>query len=183
MLARDGSNFAAWYRHSSQEHQDAMGGFIQALREVLDGFQGIRLERVGREARVFLVVFGEGEARHELALDELSDGQRALMALYALIRLTSGRGYTLLIDEPDNYVSLPEIQPWLVELSDAAGAGLEQAILCSHNPEVIDYLASKHGHLLERETTGVTRVSLLSAIPLDGGMRLSTVIARGWERQ
>ena len=34
---------------------------------------------------------------------ELSDGQRALIVLYALTFLTAGQGRVLLIDEPFNY--------------------------------------------------------------------------------
>ena len=41
----------------------------------------------------------------------------------ALTFLTIGRGQAVFIDEPVNYVGLPEIQPWLTSLADACGSG------------------------------------------------------------
>ena len=121
LLLRDGSNFAAWYRHIFQERQDLVPAFSKALEQVIDGFRGVRLAQVGTDTRAFLAVFQEGDSRFELRLDELSDGQRALIAVHALVHLAAGQGYSLFLDEPDNYVALAEIQPWLLALEDACG--------------------------------------------------------------
>lgn len=51
VLVRDGSNFASWYRHMMLEHQDLVRDFVAAVRDVIDDFASIRLERVGTEAR------------------------------------------------------------------------------------------------------------------------------------
>ena len=90
-----------------------------------------------------------------MRLDEISDGQRALITLYALIHLTEGQRHTLFLDEPDNYVALPEIQPWLMALADACGEVVSQVVVCSHHPELIDYLGGDSGLLLQREKSGV----------------------------
>jgi len=181
LLNRDGQNFSAWYRHIFQERQDLVPDYINALREVIDGFSGIRLEKVGQETRAFMVIFEEDDKRYELRLNELSDGQRALIALYALVFVTAGQGYTLFLDEPDNYIALPEIQPWLIELSDASGDRLPQTVICSHHPELIDYLGAERGLLLQRETSGVIVVRHLQH-QSEGGLKLSELVARGWER-
>lgn len=176
-LKTDGSNFASWYRHQIQERQDLILGLVEALREIIADFQSIRMEKVGTEARAFLIAF---EGRYELRLDELSDGQRALIALYSLLHLAEEQD-VLCLDEPDNFVALSEIQPWLMALSDACGTRPRQAILCSHHPELIDYLGNEAGVLLKRESTGSTTTRRLSEIPLDGGLKLSEILARGWE--
>ena len=105
-----------------------------------------------------------------------------LIALYSLVRLAAGQGYTLFLDEPDNYVALSEIQPWLVELADACGDTVPQAVLCSHHPELIDYLGADRGVLLEGESSGVTRAKTLADGVVDDGLKLSERIARGWEQ-
>jgi predicted ATPase len=179
-LRPDGGNFASWYRHQIQERQDLILGLVEALRKVIGDFQSIRMEKVGSEARALLVVFEGRSGRYELRLDELSDGQRALIALYALVHL-AGKQDILFLDEPDNFVALSEIQPWLIALSDACGVRPRQAILCSHHPELIDYLGSEAGVLLKRESSGSITTRRLSEIPLDGGLKLSEIIARGWE--
>ncbi len=88
-------------------------------------------------------------------------------------------GHTVLIDEPENYVSLPEIQPWLMELNDACGGGFPQAVLISHHPELIDYLGPECGKWIERDPLGPTRVKDLPK-QIEKGLKLSEQIARGW---
>lgn len=182
LLRRDASNFSAWYRHVLLEHQDMVLGFTEAMADVIDGFKGIRLKSVGTDTRALEVIFEEQGSRYELGLDEVSDGQRALIALYSLVKLSAGQGYTLFLDEPDNYLALREIQPWLIELADACGGAVPQAVLCSHHPELIDYLGGDRGVLLQRESSGVTTVRTLGETREETGLKLSELVARGWEK-
>jgi len=181
VLQRDGRNFADWYRHILLERQDLVYDFTKALEEAIDGFKGIRLEKVGLDTRALIVQFEERGERYELRLEEISDGQRALVALYALIRLAAGQGYTFFLDEPENYIALHEIQPWLVELADRCGETFPQAVLCSHHPELIDYLGGDRGLLLKRESSGVTTVRKFPEMSKNGALKLSEILARGWE--
>lgn len=181
VLDRDARNFSAWYRHVLLERQELVPEFIKALEAVIDGFRGIRMEKVGLDTRALMVLFDQFGARYELRLDEISDGQRALIALYSLVRLAAGQGYTLFLDEPGNYLALTEIQPWLVGLADACGADVPQAVLCSHHPELIDYLGGDRGLVLKRESSGATVVRSANELAVEGGLKLSEVIARGWE--
>jgi predicted ATPase len=183
VLEVDGGNLASWYRHQIQERPDRMHSVVEVLRTVIEGFDTLRTERVGSEARVLTVAFASEDGRYELRLDELSDGQRALIALYALVHL-AGDQDVLFLDEPDNYLALTEIQPWLIALSDASGVRPRQAILCSHHPELLDYLGAEAGMLLQREASGGVIVRpLQQAIgqQTDSGLRISEIVARGWE--
>ena len=182
MLDRDARNFSAWYRHVQLEQPGQVSQFNDALKDVVDGFQEIRLQQAGLNTRALMIKFAENGKRYELRLDEISDGQRALIALYALVRLAAGLGYTLFLDEPENYVALAEIQPWLMELADNCGDAVPQAVLCSHHPELIDYLGGAHGLLLYRESSGVTKLKNIADASNEQGLKLSEIIARGWER-
>jgi hypothetical protein len=166
VLMRDARNFAAWYQHVVLDRQDLVPDLTLSLREVIDGFRGIRLPLVGL---------------YELRLDELSDGQRALIALYSLLRLGVDQGFTFFLDEPENYVALAEIQPWLTQLADACGGSVRQAVLSSHHPELVDYLGLDRGIVLRREDSGQTVTKAAKELTLDGGPKLSEIIARGWE--
>jgi ATPase subunit of ABC transporter with duplicated ATPase domains len=179
-LQVDGANFSAWYRHQIQERQDLVIHLVENLRKFIDDFHSIRIEKVGSEARAFIVVFGTGGKRYELRLDELSDGQRALIALYAFVYLAGERDI-LVLDEPDNYLALAEIQPWLMALSDTCGTKLRQAVICSHHPELIDYFGSEVGVFLKREKSGGITARRLSEMGLDASLKLSEIVARGWE--
>lgn len=181
ILERDAHNFAAWFQHIQLERPDKVADFTTSLKDILHGFEGIRLVKVGLESRALMIAFRNENQKFELKLDEVSDGQRALIALYALIILAGEQGYTLLLDEPDNYISLQEIQPWLIQLHEACGDQVPQAILCSHHPELIDFLGPECGLLLSLETSGVVRISdLVSQNNDKPDIKLSERLARGW---
>src|ERR1035438_8231016 len=50
----------------------------------------------------------------QFRFNELSEGQRCLICLYAILHFVLAKGHTAILDEPDNFVSLREIQPWLM---------------------------------------------------------------------
>jgi predicted ATPase len=180
-LASDGANFASWYRYISQEHQDKVFLLTEKLRGTVPGFHAFKLEQAGKH-RILKVGFTTDEPKSEpeyFDFDRLSDGQRVMIVLYALILGLQDPGTVLFLDEPENYVSLPEIQPWLMEVNDACGDGFAQAVLISHHPELIDYFAPDCGIWVDREPLGPSRVSGMPKVT-EGGLKLSEQIARGW---
>jgi predicted ATPase len=183
VLAPDGSNFASWYRHQLQERPELTYRLVEVLRKVIDGFHSMQMESVGSETRALTLTSHQGGQECRLKLDELSDGQRAMIALYALLHLSTEKD-VLLIDEPDNYLALAEIQPWLMALSDACGRGPRQAVICSHHPEAYDYMGADAGVLLKRESAGVVTARPLKEVlasQAGSGLKLSEIVARGWE--
>ena len=182
VLSRNMENFVSWYRFLSQEHQGAMLAIFQELKRVIPGFNSFSVKEAG-EARVLKVLLDRpGGNGRPLTYDfgELSDGQRVLVALYALLFGLKDEGISLFLDEPDNFVALREIQPWLTALTDSCGEGVEQAILISHHPEIIDHLALSSGRWFDRDSNGPTRVTDKPNAQVDG-LKPSESMARGWE--
>ncbi len=182
-LSRRMENFVSWLRRLSHEHLEAMLEVFEQLKQVLPGFRSFRLLEAGEDSKEMKVVFDHpDDSRKSFSLDfrQLSDGQRAMIALYTLIHGLRNERLTLLLDEPDNYVSLREIQPWLTSLEDACGEQFEQAVLISHHPEIINYLGSSSGRWFSRAETGYVLVQPQSLAPTNG-LSLSETIARGWE--
>jgi predicted ATPase len=180
-LNRDGTNFSSWYRYVSQEHQDKVIQLTEQLRKVIPGFRIFKLEQEGTH-RILRVGFTDASRKDSIFyfdFEELSDGQRVIIVLYSLLIGLQDLGHTVFLDEPENYVALPEIQPWLMELRDACGEGFPQAVLISHHPELIDYLGSECGRWLERDPLGPTRVKKLPEVA-EPGLKLSELVARGW---
>ena len=184
----DLSDFACWYRHSMQERPREIGELFDSLSQVLDGFRALELVQDGEVARTLKVRFEtlvQKEAPRtlssfQLSFQELSDGQRALIALYTLLHMTKNQTITLCLDEPDNFVALAEIQPLIFEFCDATEEKGPQVIFASHHPEIIDHPGIEKRLLLHRDNGGPTRIT-----PLQHGEQLglapSEVIARGWE--
>ena len=180
------SNFAAWYRHLTLDQPTRVFELTKVLKnEVLDGFRALRLKAVGEKRAHFWAEFGvnnngiKSETVLELRFNELSDGQRSLIALYALITCAVDEDNTLCLDHPESYLALPEIQPWLLRLADATDEGRCQAIVATHHPEIINLLAAHSGYWLERQSGGPTRVKRIGNQDTSG-LPLSELIARGW---
>jgi predicted ATPase len=179
--AKDLSNFADWYRHLRLESGDAMFQAMADIREAIPGFLALDAKEAGLDVRVLEVsIASAGGKKIELPFHNLSEGQRVLIALYVLLYCAAGQDRTLLIDEPDNFIALAEIQPWLMKLLDRVDETGGQVILVSHHPELLDQLADQGGVLLDRPGGGETRVRPFEP-PEDSGLKASEIIARGWE--
>jgi predicted ATPase len=176
-LARDASNFGSWCRNLLSESPDNVQRAREMLKEIVPGFESLRTQTVGR-AKVLVVKFSyPGGAPYELDFDSLSDGQKVLIALYMILHGVAPRPTVLGLDEPDNFVSIREIQPFLVELTRLSGNTGLQALLISHSAEVIDFIGASDAILLERPDGAHTRVA---SIVSDPSLRLSELMARGW---
>ena len=181
-------NFVEWYWSYAQKNIRSVVRLFEELKEVLPGFESLSMVESGENARVLKAAFHGRSGDHRLnrySFGQLSDGQRFLVALYALLHLVEddhlakGHRRSLFIDEPDNYLSLREVQPWLAQVVDACGETLEQAVIISHHPKTIDYLAGAKGRWFSRDGEGPVRVGTEPKISADG-LSLSEAIARGW---
>lgn len=179
-LASDMSNFASWYRHVSQERADAAAALQSCLREVVAGFKSLDLRSKGSTVRALSARFGSpaGE-RFEIPFEDLSQGERVLVCLYAVLHFLIQEGACIFLDEPENYLALAEIQPWLVELTDRIQESRGQVCIISHHPELIDYLAPDCGIIFERKDTGPVRVRPFDRDLVDA-LSPSEQVARGW---
>jgi ABC-type branched-subunit amino acid transport system ATPase component len=176
----DLSDYAAWFQYLSQERQGQVFDLTAALREVLPDFEAFSLRQAG-EARVLWVSFGKGSERQDFKLYELSDGQRALIALYTLLYCLPEAAPTLCVDEPENFLALPEIQPWLDEVYARSSEGQMQCLLVSHHPRAINALAETHGVWLDRAgQTQPTRVKPIVMADALAGLPVSQLVERGW---
>lgn len=175
------TNLISWYRSLAQddEFRDALR---DAIRDVWPDFRSFKLEDVGLNTEALQLRFGslKGNGTNELFFHELSDGEKALIGLYMVrAALETGATQTVLIDEPDNYVGLPELQPWVLSLRALLDED-RQAILISHHPEILSSAGADHGRYLWRDNhTSPTRIG-----PLDvpDGISPGEAIARGWVR-
>ena len=175
-LSDSGENFASWYQEHLQEYPGRIFAAMNRVRDVLPGFTDLRLAQRGNDYRELQVEFRAPERKvgNLYRFDRLSDGQRALIVLYLLLFAHDANG-TLFLDEPDNYITLPEMQPWLAEMEDGCGETLPQAVLISHHPEAIDFLHDK-AVWLGREPESHTRIL---EIKNDTMLKISELYAQG----
>lgn len=204
VLSRDASNFASWYRYVLRQDISSQMVLFNQLQQAIEGFEQLRMEgpadgTISLRAlfrlpdatspmpftetdRQFLLSHMVASAKDHILtykFGELSEGQRQLILLYTLLYGLSDTKRVLFFDEPDNYVSLREIQPWLTALMDATGRSISQAVIISHHPEVIDQLACEKGIWFTRESAGPTRIETDKANNI-APLKPSEIEARGW---
>ncbi len=173
-LEKDLSNFATWYLSTlASQPRDVM----DAIRAVEPGLPG--LFELRDAAGTLEAVFERAPKTSSYAFDELSDGERTLIALYVVLHVLAGPGRVLLLDEPDNYLGLREIQPWLAELSDRALRSTgPQVILISHHPDALNFLAPERGWRVFRDPNSQTRIQKFE---VQGSLEPAEAAARGWD--
>jgi ABC-type molybdenum transport system ATPase subunit/photorepair protein PhrA len=182
LLLPDVSNFASWYRYVAQERPRDVFRAAEALSRVIDCFRDMSIrvdeQRTGWLRSNFVGPSGE---EYQVRFEELSDGQRVLFALYVVLYTQIDGSRTIALDEPDNFVSLDEIQPFLMEMLDRAlGGSGPQLLVISHHPEYLNQLAPNHGHVLHREQGGPTRIRPFA---FDAAVPPSEIVARGGLQQ
>ncbi|HME34123.1 MAG TPA: AAA family ATPase [Candidatus Sulfotelmatobacter sp.] len=174
-------NIAGWYRYLVGAYPEENLKFVESMKAALDGFQTLRFSSEEDGVKKLRADFTTSTNRRvSYSLSELSEGQRYLLALYMALHFLIARGYTVFIDEPDNFISLREIQPWLLAAEEAVEDHRAQLILISHHPEILNQWAQEHGLRFFREDNGHVRTEKFKTDP-DGNLQPSELIARGQE--
>jgi predicted ATPase len=173
----DMSNYAAWYSYLSQESQGKIFKLTLELQKIIPGFDSFQNSKSG-DVRI-LSAFFTRPSKAAYRLNELSHGQRILIALYTLIYCSPDENFTLCIDEPENFLALPEIQPWWGRVMDYCLENEAQAMLISHHPLLINYLASNSGYWFERRDNEAVRVRRITDT-VEEGLSVAKLIELGW---
>lgn len=175
----DFSNFASWYRHEIHLHSELTTPLFSDLQRVIPGFERLWLEPFPDNVHELRVELSLRSGRRSYRFSELSDGQRALIALYTILHFVVPRHGIAMLDEPDNFVAAAELQPWLVQLSDSIRTLGSQALIVSHHPEIVDYLTADGAMLFERDEDGTTTARPWQ-FDASTGIKASEALARGW---
>jgi predicted ATPase len=175
------NNLAAWYRYLLQTYPEENVKFLGSLRECMGGFQALKFSSEGDGVRKLRAEFqAPSNKRVSYSIAELSEGQRCLIVLYMILNFLMNRGDTVFLDEPDNFISLREIQPWLLAAEEAVEDHSGQLILISHHPETLNQWARDYGLRFFREENGHARTERFHP-EHDGKLQAAELIARGWE--
>jgi energy-coupling factor transporter ATP-binding protein EcfA2 len=173
-------NLTSWYRSLSQddEWKDALR---DSLKSVWPDLLSFKLENVGLNAKALQLRFEQPSGEPILLFSgQLSDGERMLIALYMVrAAIETGAARTVFIDEPDNFMGLPELQPWVLSMRELLDEK-HQLVLISHHPEILSNSGEANGRYIWRDNhTSPTRIGPLK---VPEGMTAGEAIARGWAR-
>jgi len=175
----DLSNYAAWFAHLNNQERRGVLKLEKELAEMFEGFEVFNLSALG-ESKLLKLEFAAADKKTvAYKFSEISTGQKALIAMYTLLYCLPKTDYTLCLDEPENFLALPEIQPWLHTFYQQCEEHGGQGILISHHPQLINYLANDKGIWLSRENQ-VIRAQKITQQADGKGLSVAELIARGW---
>jgi len=166
---RDGSNFGEWFSGLLSRYPAAYTQADRYLREVMPDIEDFLNEQIGKDSKSMVVRFEAKNANLSVDFKDLSDGEKCFF-LCAVV-LAANKYYGPLFcfwDEPDNYLSLPEVGDFVTSLRRSfKNSG--QIIATSHNEEAIRKFSNENTFVLYRKShLEPTRVRLLSDIPVSG---------------
>ena len=167
------TNLISWYRSLSQE-QERTDALRESLQTVWPDFKSFKLVDAGMNTKALQLRFDGVDTYFH----QLSDGEKSLVGLYMIrAALETNAARTLVIDEPDNYVGLPELQPWVLSLRELLDDE-HQAILISHHAEVLGNAGEEDGIYLWRDSHQLpTRIGQLK---VPDGLTPAEAVAREW---
>lgn len=168
----DLSNYVAWLNYWNNENSEGVFSVVTELKKIIKGFSSFKFSQFGLK-KILEVKINNQFYR----FDELSDGQKTLAALYTLIYCVPENS-TICIDEPENFLALPEIQPWLNALSEQVREKNLQVLLISHHPSLINFLAPDSGYWFSKQNNH-SRLEKITEQDSDG-LSLAQLIEIGW---
>lgn len=180
------TNFASWYRSLTQSSPETVTSLFKTLGDVIPGFKGLTLHPPAVDPKTLMARFervskdANGPSEYYLNIQNLSDGQRCLIALYTILSFLHGSDLTICLDEPDNFIALRELQPWLYEFRERILDMKGQCLLISHHPEFINELAVDQGVLFSRSDDGPVRIKTVDWSTAEG-VSPAEIVARAWE--
>ena len=115
-----------------------------------------------------------------MRFDQLSDGEKMLVALYIVhaVLTTAKDSLTVMIDEPDNFISIQELQPWMLEMSEIVDNS-RQLILISHNADILESSMSQIQLFYRDNHNSPARIKPLET---PEGITIREALARGWAK-
>ncbi len=172
-------NIQSWYRSLSQK-QEWTDALRESLQIVWPDFKFLQLEDMGLNTKTLQLRFDSENGRDPKPyfFHQLSDGEKMLVGLY-MIRsaMETSAAKIVWIDEPDNYVGLPELLPWVLSICELLDDE-HQAILISHHPEILGNAGEEDGRYLWRDNH--SSPSRIGPLKVPDGMKPGEAIRRGW---
>jgi predicted ATPase len=153
-----GANFVDWIRGVALDDPAGYSKWQDNVFAALPHLKSLRLQDLGAGVRLLTGLMTKpGSPEQPIPFYDFSDGEKCLVVLHA-IAATRRRNFVLSLDEPDNFLSLRELQPVLTQMIESSRGIAPQLFVASHHPESIDYLAADSTWIFERPAGAHVRV-------------------------
>lgn len=153
-LDRQGVYVLDWLRELLAETPNLYAEINDFLKYRLPDFSLFKFNTIGAEEKEWVVEFkNHSKKKMELKFSQLSDGEKIFILASGLVaRMSSGKPFLCLWDEPDHYVSLAELSHFILSCRKAAETkeGQVQIVFSTHNAQVIQEFSEHNIFVLSR---------------------------------
>ncbi len=150
---REVSNFGEWFTGVLLRYPAAYSIIDKHIKAIIPDFASIENELLAKDARELTIQFAlEGKGSLNIDFKNLSDGEKCFF-LCALV-LAVNKYYEPCFcywDEPDNYLSLPEVGHFVMALRHSFKQG-GQLLVSSHNPQAIERFSDENTFVIDRKS-------------------------------
>jgi predicted ATPase len=145
------SQYAAFL--PSSEHLKQFASAFTNERDMFYALEAMDISDLIRE--MFVWVTRDNDATGDVGFADLSDGERQLLMVLGLIRVSRGKRALFLLDEPDTHLNPHWQHSYLKLIEDWTGIAAEadncHIILTSHNPLTISALTREEVRVMHTE--------------------------------
>jgi hypothetical protein len=146
------TNVGAWFSGMVAAAPSTYTQVSEYLLQIMPDSRKITNPIFGRETRSLVFHFMKDHRSAELALEDLSDGERCFIIFALTIAANAAYGPTLCFwDEPDNFLAPDEVGHSVTAFRKAFQDG-GQLIVTSHNPEAIRRFSDTNTLYLSRKS-------------------------------
>jgi predicted ATPase len=177
-LTRNANNTLDWVRHQLAVYPALYTDIAEFMQLRMPDFGSFKFVTTGRDEKELVFKFNDPAGKSlELNFQQLSDGEKIyFLTATVLAAITNEESVLCLWDEPDNYVSLPELSHFITACRKAFENSkvASQVIMSSHNVRTINefsehntFLVSRQSHLHPSKLEAAAEKQYLSSTFID----------------
>ena len=160
------SNFADWFSSQINTQPSLATSINEHLKKHTD-FNDFQNVPIGETRRLLRLVY---EGQPPISFEEVSDGEKIFFLGAVVLALVEKQSLSFCLwDEPDNFLSLHEVQHFIVGLRKMGRQGT-QLLVTSHHPETVGCFSPENTRVMRRDNRdSKTTLAKLEDIEVIGG--------------
>lgn len=170
-ITREADNVIDWARWLLSSNPSLYITMFDFLKFRMPDLELFRFDNLGRDDRGLLFIFKDNQNSAQLAFTQLSDGEKIFFLAATVIAAQKNNPTILCLwDEPDNFISLVELNHFITACRKAfeTSNGQAQLIMTSHNAQVINNFSNHNIFLVKRIShLSPTRIEIAEKIPYE----------------
>jgi len=167
-ITREAENIIDWVRWLLSSNPSLYSIMYDFLKIRMPDLEFFKFETLGRNDRGLVFTFSEGDNSKIVNFGQLSDGEKIFFLIATVIAGQKNNPMMLCLwDEPENFISLIEVNHFIMEFRKAfeTSSTPSQLLISSHNSRVINGFSDHNIFVLTKEThLSPTRIRVLNSI-------------------